>query len=186
MRSAPCIFVLYHTTMILLAVTFEQILFAAVFMMMIALAWLLAEFKGLKDEIRERTDINNETLKLRLQAHERLTLYAERASLKNLVARTPYFDRTVVDYQLALLDALKTEYEYNVTQQIYVSVDLWKAVTNLRDQNSYIINQIAAMLPQQANAVELSKRLLEYASNEKAELSPIVLDAIQFEAKKFL
>jgi hypothetical protein len=67
-----------------------------------------------------------------------------------------------------------------------VSVDLWKAVTNLRDQNSYIINQIAAMLPQQANAVELTKRLLEYASNEKAELSPIVLDAIQFEAKKFL
>jgi hypothetical protein len=64
---------------------------------------------------------------------------------------------------------------------------MWKAIGNLRDQNIYIINQVAATLPSQEKAIELSKRLLEYASiNPQAELSSIVLDALQIEAKKIL
>ncbi len=157
---------------------------AAMFVFFIAIAWLLAEFKGMKDEIKEKLGINNDTIKLRLQAYERLTLFTERASLKNLVSRTSSSNLTVVDFQLTLLETLRTEYEYNVSQQIYVSVDLWKAIGNLKDQNSYIINQIAATIPSQSPSFELSKKLLEYASNNNAELSPIVLDAIQFEAKK--
>ncbi|MBL0356925.1 MAG: hypothetical protein IPP72_08540 [Chitinophagaceae bacterium] len=63
---------------------------------------------------------------------------------------------------------------------------MWKAIGNLKDQNIFIINQIAAMIPANAAAIELSKRLLEYSSNKDAELSVIVLDALQFEAKKLL
>ena len=86
---------------------------AAIFMFFIVIAWMLAEFKGMKDELRERMGINNESMKLRLQAYERLSLFAERCSLKNLVARTGFSGLTVVDYQLALLDTIKSEYEYN-------------------------------------------------------------------------
>ncbi len=170
--------------MLLMEIGFQDIQIAVMFAFFIAVAWLLAEFKGMKDEIRERLGINNDTLKLRLQAYERLTLYAERASIKSLVSRTSYSNMSVVDLQLALLDTLRSEYEYNVSQQIYVSADLWKAVGNLKDQNIYIVNQIAATLPSQASAVELSKRLLEYDASNSSELSTIVLDAIQFEAKK--
>ena len=170
--------------MILLEIVFQDIQIAVIFVFFIAIAWLLAEFKGMKDEIRERLGINNETIKLRLQAYERLTIYAERASIKNLVSRTPYANMHVLDLQLGLLEALRTEFEYNVSQQIYVSADMWKAIGNLKDQNIYIINQIAANLPSQASAVELSKRLLEYAATNNSELSTIVLDALQFEAKK--
>ncbi|TSA43131.1 MAG: hypothetical protein D4R55_01385, partial [Chitinophagaceae bacterium] len=66
----------------------QNIILGAIFMFFISIAWLLAEFKGMKDEMKERFGINNETLKLRLQAYERLTLFAERSSLKNLVSRT--------------------------------------------------------------------------------------------------
>lgn len=173
--------------MILLEIGFQAIQIAVMFVFFIAIAWLLAEFKGMKDEMKERFGINNETLKLQLGALERLTLFAERISLKNLVARTPYSNLTVLDYQLVLLDTIKTEYEYNVSQQIYVPADVWKAIGNLKDQNIYIINQIAAMLPNQAPAIELSKRLLEYAATTaNSDLSTIVLDALQFEAKKLL
>ncbi|MBL0146331.1 MAG: hypothetical protein IPP48_11795 [Chitinophagaceae bacterium] len=164
----------------------QNILFGALFLFFIAIAWLLAEFKGMKDEIKERLGINNETIKLKLQAYERLTLFAERASLKNLVSRTPTNGLNVVDLQLALQHEIKSEYEYNVSQQIYMSGDMWKAITNLKDQNIYIINQLAAALPSQANGIELSKRLLEYTATSNAELSTIVLDALRFEAKKIL
>ena len=166
--------------------TVQNIILAAIFLFFVAMAWLLAEFKGMKDEIQERLGINNEVLKLRLQALERFTLYAERSSLKNLVSRTSSSGMTVVDLQLTLLDTLRSEYEYNVTQQIYISPQMWKAIGNLKDQNIFIINQIAATLPSQANAIELSKRLLEYTASTDAEMNTVVLSALQFEAKKLL
>ena len=48
---------------------------------------LLFEFRRMKEQIKERMDINNEGLKLKLQALERLTVFAERAGLKNLIGR---------------------------------------------------------------------------------------------------
>jgi len=172
--------------MILLQVVVQDIQIAVMFVFFIAIAWLLAEFKGMKDEMRERFGINNETIKLKLQAYERLSVFAERSSLKNLVARTPFGHLNVVDFQLTLMDTLKSEYEYNISQQIYISPDMWRAINNLKDQNIYIINQIAATLSPNAPAIELTRRLLEYASNPNAELSHIVLDALQYEAKKIL
>ena len=164
----------------------QNIIFGAIFMFFIAIAWLLAEFKGMKDEIKERLGINNETIKLKLQAFERLTVFADRSSLKNLVSRTSSAGTAVVDLQLTLLDTLRTEYEYNVSQQIYVSPEMWKAIGNLKEQNIFIINQLAATLPPQANAIELSKRILEYVSTTNADLSVVVLSALQFEAKRVL
>jgi len=164
----------------------QNIILAAIFMFFVAMAWLIGEFRGMKDEIKERLGINNEVLKLKLQAYERLTVFAERAALKNLVARTPSSGLTVLDLQLSLLDILRTEYDYNVSQQIYITPEMWKAISNLKDQNIFIINQLAATLSAQDNAIELSKRIMEYVSTTNAELSTVVLSALHFEAKKVL
>lgn len=172
--------------MFLLEISGQDVLIAAAFLFFIAIAWLLAEFKGMKDEIKERTGINNETIKLKLQAYERLTLYAERAGLKNLVSRNYADSMNVRDMQILLLDTLNNEFEYNVSQQIYVSPELWKAIIKLKDQNAFIINQIAATLQPQAGAMELSRAILDYSMTNNAELNKIVLEAIQFEAKKLL
>lgn len=174
--------------MYLLEVTVFNLVFAGIFMFFIAIAWLLAEFKGMKDEIKERLGINNETIKLRLQAYERLTLFAERAGLKNLVGRlAPEVQgESATSLHHKMIVELKSEYEYNISQQIYVSKEVWNAVTKLKDQNIYIINQLAAALPHNAAVLHLSKSILEYTMTEKAELSSIVLDALQFEAKKLL
>jgi len=170
----------------LLEIVFQDVQIAVMFLFFIAIAWLLAEFKAMKDEIKIRIGINNEAMKLQMQALERLTLFADRISLKSMVSRTPYGNMTVVDLQLALLDTIRSEFEYNVSQQVYVSMDMWKAICNLKDQNAYIINQLAAALPSQANGIELSKRLLEYESTNQADISTIVKDALQYEAKKIL
>ena len=172
--------------MILLEINGTHIQIAGTFLFFIAIAWLLAEFKGMKDEMKERLGINNETIKLKLQAYERLTLYAERAGLKNLVSRSYSDTMNVREMQLLLLDTLKSEFEYNVSQQIYVSPEMWKAIVKLRDQNTYIINQIAATINSNAPAMELSKALLEYSMTDNAELNIIVLNALQYEAKKIL
>ena len=172
--------------MYLLEVTAADVQIAGTFLFFIVIAWLLAEFNGMKEAIREKLGINNETIKLKLQAYERLTLYAERAGLKNLVSRTYAETMTARDMQLVLLDTLKSEYEYNVTQQIYVSPEMWKAITKLRDQNIFVINQVAAALPVNSSAMNLSKALLEYSITSNADISKIVLEALQYEAQKIL
>jgi hypothetical protein len=172
--------------MYLLEVTATGIAIAGTFVAFIAIAWLLAEFNGMKELLKERLGLNNETIKLKLQAYERLTLYAERAGLKNLVSRLHSEDTSARQMQMELLQTLNSEYEYNVSQQIYITPELWKAVTKLRDQNIFIINQIAAALPATASAMDLSKLLLEYSMTNNAEINKIVLEALQYEAQKIL
>jgi hypothetical protein len=63
---------------------------------------------------------------------------------------------------------------------------MWNAIGNLKDQNTFIINQLAATLPPDANGIELSKRILEYVASTESELNTTVLNALQFEAKRLL
>lgn len=167
--------------------TFETTVIGLLAVVFLAMAWMIAEFTGMKNEIRDRTGINNETLKLQLQAYERLTVLAERISLQNLISRIPAGTLSARDMHRALIETIKNESEYNNSQQIYVTAESWRAVSNLKEQNIYIINQLAAMLPAEATALDLNKQIVEYLlSNEKASLHSIVIDALNFEAKKVL
>ncbi|MGG9972643.1 hypothetical protein ACQ33O_12690 [Ferruginibacter sp. SUN002] len=148
--------------------------------------FLMLELKAIRRELKAKQPTVADNGMLRLQAYERLSLLADRITLKNLVSRTHSTGYTVEELKAGLTETIRQEYEHNITQQIYVNPEVWKAVTNLKEQNIYIINQLATAIPPQAPAVELSKLILEYTSNNNAELSGIVLDAIQFEVKKLL
>lgn len=170
----------------LIEFNFRYIEMGVILVLLAVMGILLFEFRNMKEQIRERMGINNETIKLRLQALERLTVFAERNGLKNLVGRVESMHMSAPSLHATLIENIKTEYEYNISQQIYVSPEVWSAVTRLKDQNIYIINQLAATLPFDATAMDLGKRILEYSMMKDAELNHIVLDALQFEAKKIL
>jgi hypothetical protein len=124
---------------------------------------------------------------LQLQAYERLVLLAERIALPNLVGRMHHPQLSARELQMLLVENIKQEYEYNTSQQVYVSTVAWKAVENLKDQTLLIINQISNVLPTEAKGSDLSKHLMEVImSQQEKALHTIVLDAINFEAKKLL
>ncbi|MBS1495486.1 MAG: hypothetical protein JSU03_05870 [Bacteroidetes bacterium] len=172
--------------MYLLEFNFQYVEVLVMLVFAFLLGLLIYEFQKMKTKLEERAGINNEGMKLKLQALERLTLYAERAGLQSLVTRTQSNGITTAGYHLALIDTLRSEYEYNVTQQVYVSPEVWGAVSRLKDQNIYIINQLAALLPADATANDFSKKIIEYSLTENPPLNVIVLDALRFEAKKAL
>jgi hypothetical protein len=127
------------------------------------------------------------TLPLQLQAYERLILLADRIALPNLVSRTNQPGLNVREMQNLLVQTLRQEFDYNITQQIYVSPEAWDAVRNLKEQNLLIINQVASYLPDSATGQDLNKSLLEMVmQNPKASLHHLVSDALSFEAKKVL
>ena len=148
--------------------------------------YLLTELRSLRRDIALKQPVKAVNGTLMLQAYERLALLADRISLKNLVTRMHSTILTTAELQAGLIETIRNEYEHNTTQQIYINAEVWKAITNLKEQNIFIINHLAGTLDPQANAIELSKIILEYCSNNNAELSQLVLDAIQFEVKKLL
>src|SRR5688500_11846457 len=62
---------------------------------------------------------------LRLQAYERLTLLVDRIALPNLISRVNQGGIGAKEMQLILTRTIKEEFDYNITQQIYVSPDAW-------------------------------------------------------------
>jgi hypothetical protein len=124
---------------------------------------------------------------LQLQAYERLVMLAERISIPNLISRAKQSGLDSRQMQLLLLESVKQEYEYNTTQQIYVSPVAWEAVRNLKDQNMLIINQIGAMMPPEASGTDLNRALLEFAmTQKKGTLHEVVTEALNYEAKKIM
>jgi hypothetical protein len=148
--------------------------------------WLIMEQKILRKEIHQKAPKTIDNSALQLQAYERLTLLTERISLKNLIMRIPPTGLSAVELQAGMAETIRNEFEHNITQQIYVNPEVWKAIKNLKEQNIYIINQLAVSLPPSASAIDLSKAIVHYLENNNAELSRVVLDALQFEAKKLI
>ena len=124
---------------------------------------------------------------LQLQAYERLVMLAERIAVPNLVSRANQPGLDARQMQILLLDSIKQEYEYNTTQQIYVSPVAWEAIRNLKEQNMLIINQVGSTLPPGASGLDMNKRLMEFImASKKGTLHELVLEALNFEAKKIL
>jgi hypothetical protein len=57
----------------------------------------------------------------------------------------------------------------------------------MKDQNAYIINQLAALAPGNATALDLNKKILDFnMGNPDATMNKLVLDALQFEVKNLI
>ena len=124
---------------------------------------------------------------LQLQAYERLVVLTERITLHNLISRANQAGLSAREMQMILLENIKQEYEYNASQQIYVSPVAWEAIRNLKEQNMLIINQVASALPPEATGTDLNKIILDVMmKQQKGQLHTIVLEALNYEARKLM
>ena len=69
-----------------------------------------------------------DSLPLRLQAYERLTLFLERINPTKLLIRVTPISNNKNDYENYIIAQIEQEFEHNLTQQIYVSEACWTIV----------------------------------------------------------
>jgi len=160
--------------------------FTIVFIVVLAVVLigsLIYIFRSKSNETEKPKD--NPALQLQLQAYERLTLLVDRIALPNLIGRVSQGGLSAREMQLVLTKNIKEEFEYNISQQIYVSADAWTAVKNLKEQNLLVINQFANALPPHATGLDLNKLLLEFLMNDKkGSLHEVVSEVLSYEAKR--
>lgn len=160
-------------------------LIIAVLALLLAIAAFLKRPGSRSEPVRPAT--SDSTLPLKLQAYERLILLTERISLPNLISRLSKPGISAYEMKLILTENIKQEFDYNSTQQLYVSPVSWDSVRNLKEQNIMVINQVSATLPPDASAADLNKKILELImSQPSGSLHELVLRALNFEAKKLI
>ncbi len=139
-----------------------------------------------KPQIQQRSEKFDST-SLRLQAYERLVLLTERIALPNLISRLNKPGISATEMKMILVENIRHEFDYNSTQQLYVSPVSWDAVRNLKEQNIMVVNKVAAGLVDTASASDLNRRILELLlSDPNGALHEMVSQALNFEAKKLL
>jgi hypothetical protein len=149
-------------------------------------ASLYVWFRFFKKETR-RELASDQSKQIMLQAYERLTLLTNRIALPNLITRLNVPAAAARDMQMLLLQTIREEFEFNISQQIYVSTDAWNAIKTLRDQNLLIVNQIGSSLPEDASAGDLNRNILDFLMNDKrGNLHELVGEVLAGEAKKLI
>ena len=106
------------------------------------------------------------SLPLRLQAYERMALYLERIEPNQLVMRIHAPGLTIAQEQNLLLTAIRSEFEHNLSQQIYIAPAVWKQICDAKDDIITIINTVAEQMDPNANSLEYAEALLIAAAEK--------------------
>ena len=74
-----------------------------------------------KKYFSKKTKKNEANINLKMQAFERLTILLERTDPYRLLSLIDKSEKDLNKIELTLLNSLVSEYEYNLSQQVYVS-----------------------------------------------------------------
>jgi hypothetical protein len=102
----------------------------------------------------------------RLQAYERMALFLERMSPQNLLVRLNTSAMPAREFHQLLLAEIRSEYNHNVSQQIYMTEALWSLIKNAKEDLTVTINESANEMPQEAISLDLAKKIFEKSINK--------------------
>lgn len=88
-------------------------------------------------ELRKKD--GKDILMIKIQAYERLLMFIERISIDQLAYRLNNNELDVQTLKNAMLIAIQQEYEYNLSQQLYVSNNLWKIIDTTKTNTQEMI-----------------------------------------------
>lgn len=132
----------------------------------------------------------HEITPIRMRAYERLSLLLERtqpeAMIHEMIADNTWTGQTVSDIQRELLQRLRMEFDHNMSQQVYVSEEVWQRVILSRDEMAAFITAIANQMPADSNAADYMKALIQAYHQNGDTPHELALDALHQEAKTLI
>ncbi len=132
--------------------------------------------------IELKMSLQKELIPMRMQAFERAVLYLERISPNNLLIRVYEPGLSSGEFHRELLNTIRSEYEHNVTQQVYMSNSSWAAVRQGRDELVKVINMAAERSGPNAPGAELSKHVFQIMMDEENFPVQKAIDQVKSEA----
>ena len=141
-------------------------------------------------KLAKKTQSENQLVKhffpLQVDAAQRLVLFLERINPNNMVMRLQNPGLPARAFQQKLLTNIRSEFEHNLAQQIFVSSDVWLRVVTSKDEIVKIIISAATELEPTALAGDLSQKIFEITSQLKHQPTDLAIESIKKEIRENL
>lgn len=120
---------------------------------------------------------------IRLQAYERVVLFLERINPSGMVMRVNKNTSAGI-FQAELLKTIRSEFEHNLSQQIYMSGKSWEAVIRAKEETIKIINVAASKVSADSTGMELAQTIIAVSSQLTEMPTKAAIDSIKKEIGK--
>ncbi|MDR2424253.1 MAG: hypothetical protein LBD59_05955 [Prevotellaceae bacterium] len=159
-------------------------------LLLVASVYLTVHRLLLADERRRNIELlktsKSLTVPMRLQAYERLILFLERISPDAMLLKLKNQAQTNADLHLAILQNIRFEYEHNISQQLYVSNEIWALVRETKDAVAIFVSDVAKQTEPSHSSIELANKLLNKIMECDEPLVAATIREIKAEATKIM
>ena len=121
---------------------------------------------------------------LRLQAYERIVLLLERISPNSLLLRSVEEGLSASQMRSRLISSIRDEYEHNLSQQVYISVETWEIVKNAKEELVKLVNTAFGELKEDATANDLATKIIESSVQKDYSPTDNALRAVKHEIQQ--
>jgi hypothetical protein len=115
--------------------------------------------KTLRSEIIRQN--NQDFVKLKLAAYERLALLLERTSIPALIQKFAKSGTRAAEVSQLMLISINEEFNFNISQQVFVSQQTWGTIKIVKEQSIMLIQQVERALPPETNGADYCVALIE-------------------------
>tara|TARA_R110000868_G_scaffold258961_2_gene516691 strand:+ start:750 stop:1271 length:522 start_codon:yes stop_codon:yes gene_type:complete len=114
-----------------------------------------------------KKDMQVNSLPLRLQAYERMTIFLERISPSKILIRISPKSSNKESYESLLIQTIEQEFEHNLSQQIYVTDKCWSIILTAKNATIQLIRK-AGLLEKTDSANKLREVILTEMMERRA------------------
>ena len=132
---------------------------------LVIVVWLFIRHAERKRKADYRAKAMDEILPNKLQAYERLSLYLSRIAPDEMAVREQVSVSSAKELYLAMVNAVRQEFEHNVAMQIYLSEASWKRVLKAKEEVSKALREAMKNTHPGATSLEYASEFIEIARN---------------------
>lgn len=122
---------------------------------------------------------------VRMQAYERIALYLERITPESLIRRALKSNTSARLFQSDLIAIVRSEYEHNMSQQIYITAGTWAMIKTATEETIRLVNISASKLSVTATATELAENILQITAQVGKFPTQVALEQVKKEFSQY-
>lgn len=135
-------------------------------------------------KVSTSTSSSGASEQLRIQAYERLVLFLERIAPDALIMRLHQSGMSADGLKNDLTKAIREEFEHNLTQQVFVSEQVWALVVHAREETIQLINIAHKKMQPNSSGLEMSKLIFSILSEVGKKPNETALRTLLKEARQ--
>lgn len=150
----------------------------------VTLYFLMKQFFEGQEKMRMlelRKQNRNDVSPIKMQAYERLILFLERITPDNLALRTQKNGYSAKAQHIEMIRTIRSEYEHNLTQQLYISSEAWALVKRAKEESIRIINMAAGQISEEEDSYEYSRRIISMSAQIEKMPTTLAVEGLKKE-----